>query len=55
MRQFLFEVEFVIGLAGVGPFVKVHAFNAEQAKILAQAERIKAGLDYRVDCVRLVM
>jgi hypothetical protein len=54
MRQFLFEIEFEVGIAGIGPFVRIHAFNAEQAKILAQAERIKAGLDYRVDCVRLI-
>ena len=29
----------------------IYASSAEQAKILAQAEKIKAGLDYRVDCV----
>lgn len=29
----------------------IYASSAEQAKILAQAEKIKAGLDYRVDWV----
>ena len=28
--------------------VTIHAFNVEQATILAKAERIKAGLDYTV-------
>ncbi len=52
MRQTWFEIEFVVGIKGVGPFVKVQAFNAHQAAILAQAERIKAGQDYRIDNVR---
>ena len=49
MKQTKFRVEFAQGESGKGPFMEVPAFSAEQAKILAQAERIKAGLDYKVE------
>lgn len=51
MKQTLYNVEFYIGIEGVGPFAQILAFTAEQATILAQAERIKKGLDYRVEHV----
>lgn len=51
MKQTKYRVEFRLGEPGKGPFVDMLAFSAEQAKILAQAERIKAGLDYEVEHV----
>lgn len=51
MKQTKFRVEFKLGIPGEGPDVEVWAFTREQAKILAQAERIKRGLDYQVEHV----
>jgi len=47
MTTYPFDVHFKIG-----PSIRVHAFNIEEARILAQAERIKGGYDYR--CVTYV-
>lgn len=51
MKQTKYKVEFRIGVPGEGPFIEVDALSREQAKILAQAERIKRGLDYEVEHV----
>lgn len=51
MKLAKYRVEFVLGVPGEGPFAEVSAFSAEQAKILAQAERIKRGLDYQIEHV----
>ena len=44
MKQNTYHVHFKIGLYKV-----VRAFNEEEAKILAQAERIKECKDYNVE------
>lgn len=44
-----YSVEFKLGIPEEGPFIEVRAANALQAKILAQAERIKRGFDYQVE------
>lgn len=35
-----------------GPSMQMLAFSAEEAKILAQAERIKKGMNHNVTAVR---
>jgi len=54
MKQTKYTVEFSIGVPGEGPFIEVLAFNSEQAKILAQAQRIKRGLDYDVEHIWVI-
>ena len=51
MKPKNYKVEFYVGEPGKGPFVYVTAMNANEARILAQAERIRDGLDYRVEHV----
>ena len=51
MSKKCFRIEFAIGIPGRGPFEVIFAANAYEAKVLAQAERIKGGYDYEVDSV----
>lgn len=42
------ETFLVFWMNGRTPFSAIDAFNEKEAVILAQAERIRAGLDYTV-------
>lgn len=47
MRQKKYKIAFTDGHDGE-TWVEVYAFTEQEAQILAQAERIKAGLDFSV-------
>lgn len=51
MKPKNYKVEFYVGVPGKGPFIFVTAMSATEARILAQAERIRDGLDYEVEHV----
>jgi len=51
-----FQVEFFRGIEGLGPFAYVAAFEANDAMVLAKAQRILSGhRDTEVECVREVL